>query len=138
MSVITMQMMRQINLLDRVARVKTTSCFVYNGTIFFAVPRYKISQAIGPDARNVRELQEALGKRVKIIGEPEGAGSVESFIRDVIEPVAFKSAEVNGNDVIINAGGTQRKAFLFGRNKQRYEELKRIIFDSFGKDLKII
>lgn len=138
MSIINMQTMRYINLLDSASRVKTTRCFVYNNTIFFAVPRELVSKAIGPAAINVRRLQDQLGKRVRIIEEPSNDKGAEKFVIEVVEPAKFKSVEIMGNEMIITAGGTQNRAMLFGRNKHRFEELQQIIKDIFGLELKIV
>ena len=115
-------------MLDRESRVKTTKCFVYNNAIFFAVPESMMSRAIGPGALNIRKIQEQIGKRVKIIREPAGTTDIEKFIQDIIEPVRFKSIQMESNSVIINAG-PQSKAALIGRNRRREDELKGIIHD---------
>ena len=132
-----MKLMRYINLLDRTSRVKTRKCFVYNNVIFFAVPRAMIAQAIGPGASNVRNIQEQLGKRVKIISEPSGIEDAPDFVREIVSPVRFKSLEVKDGVFILNAGSTS-KAALIGRNKTRLEELKEIMLNNFGLDLKIV
>ena len=133
-----MQTMRYINLLDRESRVKTSKCFVYNNTIIFAVPKEKISKAIGPNASNVRSLQEKLGKRVRIIGQVDGKEEAEKFIQDIVAPVKFKSVELNKEGLIMTAGNNQNKASLIGRNKRRLLELSKIVKDMFEIDLKII
>ena len=138
MAVINMQTMRYINMLDRVARIKTTKCFSYNNAIVFAVPKHLISQAIGPSANNVRIIQDNLGKRVKIITEPESIGNAKDFIEEIVSPVKFKSLEVKDSELIVTAGNMQNKASLLGRNKKRLEELSLIIKDTFSLDLRII
>lgn len=138
MATIDMQTMRYINLLDRASNVKTKQCFIYNNTIFFAVPRELISKAIGPAALNVRKIQENLGKKVRIIQEPNGLTDARRFIQDLIAPNKFKSLEIKDNNLIINGGNNQNKAILIGRNKKRAEELHKIIYDIYGLDLKII
>lgn len=129
--------MRYINLLDRASNVKTRTCFVYNNTIMFAVPRDLISRALGPDALNVRRIQDELGKRVRIVSEPRGIQDVQEFVSKIIAPVGFKSIEVINNEVVLTAGG-QNKAALIGRNRRRYDELQTIIKDVFNLDLKIV
>lgn len=138
MAIINMQTMRYINLLDRVARVRTRKCFIYNNIIFFAVPRVMVSQAIGPNAQHVRELQEKLGKRIKIISEQHGLENAQKFVMDIVSPVRFKSLELTHEGVVITAGSPQTKAALLGRNKKRLEELKQIIEDNFHVELKIL
>ena len=125
-------------MLDRESRVKTSKCFVYNNAIIFAVPREKISKAIGPNASNVRNLQEKLGKRVRIIGQVENKEDAGKFVQEIVAPVRFKSVEINDNVVIITAGSNQSKASLIGRDKRRLLELSKILKDMFDFDLKII
>jgi transcription antitermination factor NusA-like protein len=133
-----MQTMRYINLLDRTSQVKTRKCFVYNNVILFAVPKIFVSKAIGHDAINVRRIQENLGKKIRIIQEADGFHDTQRFIEDVVSPVKFKSLEVKDNELIISSGGTQTKAALLGRNKRRYDELKKIVEDTFNLELRIL
>ncbi len=137
MAIINMQLMRYINLLDRASRVKTRKCFVYNNMVIFAVPKPLISQAIGPGASNIHRIQEQLGKKVKIVAEPNGIEDAPEFVREVVSPVKFKSLELKEGSFILNAGSTS-KAALIGRNKRRFDELRQILMDSFGIELKIV
>lgn len=137
MSIIDMQLMRYINLLDRIARVKTRKCFVYNNIIVFAVPHIMMSQAIGPSAMNVKRIQEQLGKKVRIIAEPDNISQAEEFVKEIVSPIRFKSLELKDNSFVLNAG-SESKAALIGRNKRRLEELSQILKDSFGFELKIV
>ncbi len=137
MATIDMQTMRYINLLSRVAHVKTSKCFTYNNTIIFAVPRDMIGRAVGPQGGNVRQIQLTLGKRVKIISESTGMDDVARFLQDIVEPVTFKSLEMRDGQLVLTAG-SQSKAALIGRNKKRLEELAQIVQDNFGTPLRII
>lgn len=137
MSIIDMKLMRYINLLDRVSGVKTRKCFVYNNIIVFAVPRMMIPQSLGPNAVNIRRIQEQLGMRVKIVGEPNGVGDAQEFVREIVSPVKFKSLEVKDGFFVLNAGSGS-KASLIGRNKRRFEELRQVLMDNFGIELKIV
>ena len=138
MTTINMQTMRYINLLDSASHVKTRKCFVYNNIIFFAVPRKLMSRAIGPDASNIRKIQEKLGKRVRIIEDIADYRDAKEFVGDIVNPVKFRSFEVEGKEATITAGNNQSKAILIGRNRRRFDELKQIINDIFGLDLKIV
>lgn len=137
MAVINMQTMRYINLLDRESRVKTRKCFVYNNVIIFAVPFFMMARAIGPAGINIRRIQESLGKKIRIIREPNGIEDAERFVRDIVSPVGFKSLELR-DDIFVLTAGSQSKAALIGRNKRRLIELNQILKDSFGKELRIV
>ena len=137
MATITMQTMRYINMLDRTAKVKTSKCFVYNGTIYFAVPAEMVSRAIGPGASNIKKIHEGLGKKIKIIKESEGIEDAEDFISSIVSPVTFKNIEVKDGVMVITAGNNQNKAGLIGRNKVRLGELAVIVKDTFGLEVRI-
>jgi NusA-like KH domain protein len=138
MGTIDMTAMRYINLLDKIARVKTRKCFVHNNVIFFAVNRGAVSKAIGPAAANIRKIQEKIGKKVKIIREDEGIEDLKRFIDDVVAPIRPKNVEVQEGCVVVTAGNNQNKASLIGRNKRRFLELKKIVHDTYNLDLRIL
>lgn len=138
MGTIDMTAMRYINLLDKIARVKTRKCFVHNNVIFFAVNKGAVSKAIGPSASNIRKIQEKIGKKVKIIKEAEDLEDLQRFVEDVVAPIKPKNVEVKEGCVVITAGNNQNKASLIGRNKRRYFELKKVIHDTYNLDLKIV
>ncbi|MEI6849813.1 MAG: hypothetical protein WCK29_02125 [archaeon] len=137
MTVLDLQIIRYINLLDNASKVKTSKCFTYNNTIFFAVPKSQMSKAIGPNAVNIRRIQDQLEKKVKIIAEPNGVENVGNFIADIVAPVRFVSVDVKDGVINLNAG-SQSKAALIGRNRRREDELKQILKDNFNLDLKIL
>ncbi len=129
--------MRYINLLDKASRVKTRKCFLYNNMIVFAVPRAFMSQAIGPDAAHIRFIQNQIGKRIRVIEEARGFEDAERFVEAIVAPVTFKSLEMK-DDMFVLSAGSQSKAALIGRNRRREDELRQIMKDTFGLDLKII
>lgn len=137
MTTIDMQTMRYINLLDKASRVKTRKCFLYNNMIVFAVPRAFMSQAIGPDAAHIRFIQNQIGKRIRVIEEARGFEDAERFVEAIVAPVTFKSLEMK-DDMFVLSAGSQSKAALIGRNRRREDELRQIMKDTFGLDLKII
>jgi len=134
---IDMQVMRYINLFSKVSKISPKHCFVYNNSVIFVVPEDKVSQAIGENGKNIKKVSEILEKKVKVDLKPEGLGDAEKFISTIIYPTQMKNIEIQDGYLIINAG-SQNKAMLIGRNKTRFEEMKRIIKNYFGKELKII
>ncbi len=137
MATIDMQMMRYINLLDRTSKVKTRKCFLYNNIIIFAVPKFFISQAIGHGSSHIRAIQEQIGKRIRIIEEAHGLEDAPRFAEAIVAPITFKSLELKEGIFVLTAGN-QSKAALIGRNRRREKELRQIMKDTFGIDLKII
>jgi len=122
---------RYLNLLEKIARVKTINCFSYDSSIIFAVPHRLMSKAIGEQGKNVRKLNEVLGKKVKIIPMANGRTKkdIENFIAAIVHPTEFRGIEIEGKDLTIVAG--MNKAMLIGRNKTRLNELKDILKQYF-------
>ncbi len=137
MTILDLQTIRYINLLDSASKVKTSKCFVYNNTIFFAVPASQVSRAIGPNAINIRNIQDKLGKKVKVITEASGQEDIVRFVQDIIAPVRFMGAKIQDGVFVITAG-SQSKAALIGRNRRREEELQQIVKDTFSLEMKIL
>jgi N utilization substance protein A len=132
---IDMQSMRYINLFLKISKVPTTKVFNYNNQIIYAVPKSKISTAIGKNAVNVKKLNDILRKRIKIIAMPQGDNNSEisKFIEDIVSPIEFNKIEVNNNSVIITAGRNS-KAALIGRNRIREKELSSVLKNFFHID----
>ena len=132
-----MQDMRHLNLFGRITHISTRHCFTYNEHIIFSVPMALVSKAVGENGRNIKKLNEVLGKRVKVVPSPNGIQDAEKFVERVISPTQFRGLEVVDDGIIITAG-SQNKAALLGRNKRRLLELQKIVKNFFGKDLKIV
>tara|TARA_Y100000310_G_scaffold255681_1_gene263204 strand:- start:2707 stop:3120 length:414 start_codon:yes stop_codon:yes gene_type:complete len=133
---ISMQDMRYLNLFGKITQISTRFCFFYNNSIIFCVPESLVSKAIGQNGRNIKKMNEILGKRIKVIPKPNSI-YVRKFIEDVVSPITFKDLEVAENEIILTAG-SQSKAALIGRNKRRLFELQKISKDYFGKELRIV
>ena len=131
-SVIDMQLMRYINLFAKTTRVQTTKVFVYNNQIVFAVPKAKVSVAIGKGAVNVKRMNEILRKKIKVVAMPavdsnEGIGK---FVEETVAPIEFNKIEVKENSIVVTAG-RQSKAALIGRNRTREKELADVLKNFF-------
>jgi NusA-like KH domain protein len=134
--VIDMQIMRYLNLFEKITRVRTNHCFKYNEAIYFCVPAPFISKAIGKNATNIKNLNEILGRKIKVIPTPRGEEDARSFIENIVSPVVFKDLQNFNNEIVIT-GSTQSKASLIGRNKRRFLEMQKIVKDFFGKEFRI-
>ena len=134
---INMQDMRYLNLFGKITRVSTRFCFKYNEAIVFCVPKPLISKAIGEGGRNIKQINEILRKRIKIVPGPRGIQDVKGFIGAIVKPVTFRDLEIKDNEIILTAGSLN-KAALIGRNKRRFLEMQKIVKDYFGKEFRIV
>ena len=132
-----MQDMRYLNLFSKTTGVSTRFCFKYNDFIVFSVNKNLVSKAIGENGKNVKRINEILGRKIKIISNPEGLKDAKHFISEIVSPIGFKDLEMTNDEIIIVSSGIQSKAGLIGRNKRRLFELQKVIKDFFGRNLRI-
>ncbi|MDA3837174.1 MAG: hypothetical protein PF542_06145 [Nanoarchaeota archaeon] len=134
---INMEDLRHLNLFSKITGIQTRYCFTYNDTLIFAVPKPKITQALGKNNENLKRISEILKKRIKVIAQPRGLEDAKSFIQTMVSPVAFKEMEINDKEIIITPGSVQVKASLLGRNKRRLLEMQMIVKTFFNLDYRV-
>jgi len=105
--------------------------------LIFCVPKNFVMKAVGENAKNLKRMSEIIGKRIRVIPLPRGIQDAKNFIENIISPVTFKDLEITEKEIILNAGGTQNKAALIGRDKRRLIEMQKIVNDYFGKEFRI-
>jgi len=137
MKTLDMRVIRYLNLFNKITKVRTKNCFLYNNTVIFSVDKNKVSKAIGKEGINVKKISEIIKKKIKVIMLPKDINDAEKFISEIISPFSFKSLEIKDNQITINAG-RQSKAALIGRGKARLKEMQDIIKQYFGKELKVV
>lgn len=136
-STLDMQDLRYLNLFTKITRVNTRYFFEYNNVLIFCVPRRLVSKALGENTKNLKKMNEILGKRIKVVAQPESIKDAKAFIGRIISPVTFNGLEITDNEIIVNAG-RMSKAALIGRDKRRLNEMQKIIKYFFKKDFKIV
>lgn len=128
--------MRYLNLFGRITKVSTRFCFKYNETIFFCVPRKLVSKSLGENAKNLKQMSQILGKKIKVIFMPQSVKDAKDFIAAIIAPNTFKELQITENEIALTPG-PQSKAALIGRNKRRLLEMQQIVKDFFKRDFRI-
>jgi len=134
---IDMQDMRYLNLFSKITRIQTRFFFKYNEILMFCVPKKLITKAVGLNGNNVKELNQILRKKIKIIALPRGVEDIQVFIENIFRPQTFKEIEITEDEVILTAG-RESKAALIGRNRRRLIEMQKIIKDFFKKEFRIV
>ena len=138
-----MQFIRYMNLFQRITRVNSTHCFLYNNTIVFVIPRRDIMAAIGRDNSNLKKLSGILLKRIRVVAEPKDDKDLHGFISVLVDPATIEKTEIisgaSGKELILTPAGRESKAMIIGRDRARETEIKNILDQHFGiKDVKII
>ncbi len=109
----TMQVIAHFEKLTR-ARVK--DCMVGENQVIFVVEPGDIAKAIGPRGANVRRLEDALKKKVRIA---EFSHELVTFIKNLVYPIDVKDVrEQDDGIVVIVPPDLKARGLLIGRNAQ--------------------
>ena len=136
-STFDMQDLRYLNLFAQITKVNTRYFFEYNNMLVFCVPRRLIKQALGQNAENLKKMSGIIGKRIRVVAQPNGVEDAREFIERVVSPLTFNDLEITTNEIIMNAG-RMNKALLIGREKRRLIEMQNIIKYFFKREFRII
>jgi N utilization substance protein A len=90
----------------------------------FVVDAAEIGRAIGPNGRNVRVMEEALKKRVRIVAYDPDLGN---FIKNTVRPLQLEGMEMDGNTVILHAADQRSRSLLIGRNAMHLRTFEMIV-----------
>lgn len=136
-SALDMQDLRYLNLFAQITKVNTRYFFEYNNMLVFCVPKSLVKKALGQNAENLKKMSGIVGKRIRVVAQPEGIEDAKEFIERIVSPLAFNNLEITADEIIMIAG-KMNKALLIGREKKRLNEMKEIIKYFFKRDFRIV
>jgi len=106
--------------------------------LVFVVPQPAVQMAIGKENLNLKKLSDILGKRIRVVAEPNGIKDLQHFVTTIVSPIQFEKLELltavdgGGKEAVITTGGRESKAMLIGRGRAREAELRDILEQYFG------
>ncbi len=136
-STLDMRDLRYLNLFAKITKVDTRYFFEYNNMLVFCVPRRLIQKALGQNAENLKKMSGIVGKRIRVVAQPEGIEDAREFIERIVSPITFGGLEITADEIIM-IGGKMNKALLIGREKKRLSEMKNIVKYFFKREFRIV
>ncbi len=129
----TMQVMAHF---EQMTRSRLKDCIVREQQVIFVVEPGDIGKAIGPRGANVRRLEDALKKKVKMV---EYAHELVSFIKNLAYPIDVKEVrEQDDGVVVIMPPDLKSRGLLIGRNAQTLRNYEAVVQRFFPiKELKV-
>jgi N utilization substance protein A len=102
-------------------------CLVYEDEdrVVFLVAAGEMAQAIGPGGRNVRRVEEALGRTVELV---EDADTPEAFVANVLAPAAVQHVTISeqGDRVAYAEVPDADRGAAIGRDGRNIETARRL------------
>jgi len=118
-----------ISLFESLTRAKVKDCIEDGKSLLFIVEENEIGKAIGKKGENVRRIENALKRKIKIV---EFNSSMLDFIKNLVSPVQLVDISEEEGIVTIRASDLKSRGYLIGRdgqNLRKYEEIIRRYFD---------
>jgi N utilization substance protein A len=102
-------------------------CLVYDDEdrVVFLVAAGEMAQAVGPDGRHVRRVEEALGRTVELV---EDADTPEAFVANALAPAAVQHVTISeqGDRVAYAEVPDADRGAAIGRDGRNIETARRL------------
>lgn len=121
---------------EQMTRAKLKDCIIGEQQVFFVVEQGDVGKAIGPRGANIRRLEEAMKKKIKMV---EFAPELVSFIKNLVYPIDVKEVrEQDDGIVVIMPPDLKARGLLIGRNAQTLRAYESVVKRFFSiKELRI-
>ncbi|MEK6837677.1 MAG: NusA-like transcription termination signal-binding factor [Nanoarchaeota archaeon] len=116
-------LLKLMSFFEAITRAKLKDCFVdQNDMLVFVVEPAQFGLAVGRGGGNVKRVEAALKRKVKIV---EFSGDIVSFVANLIQPAKAKSIELADVTVTIMPDSSSRSYLIGrgGRNLRNYESI---------------
>ena len=105
-------------------------------SINFIVQADEVGRAVGPGGKNVKYLEQALNKKVRVVVYD---ADLSNFIRNLVRPLQIEGMEMEGDVVTLHAADARSRSLLIGRNAQHLRTFEGIVkrFFPHVKEIKV-
>ncbi|MCF7866183.1 NusA-like transcription termination signal-binding factor [Candidatus Woesearchaeota archaeon] len=131
------ELLKVMTLFEKITRARLKDSFENKDKTLFIVQQGQLRQALGKNTMNVKKIEEALGKKIKII---EFSDNLATFIKNLMYPLKIIEMEQQGNTIIVKGADTKTKGLMIGakaQNLRNYEEIAKKYFPEL-EEIKVI
>jgi len=122
--VLDSQAIKLINLFQTLTRANIKDCINQANKIIFVVQPGEIAKAIGSKGINVKNLERALKKRVKIT---EFSQDCKTFISNLIHPLKVSDIEEKEGIFTLKSEDSKTRGALIGKVGSNLRDLEEVI-----------
>ena len=118
---------KYIAVFEGMTNAKIKDCMIEDTQIVFVVMEGQMGLAIGKNGLNVKEVQQAIGKPVKLF---EYATNPEEFIKKLFEPIELKKVEIvqKDSDKVVRVFlDTHAKGKAIGKKGENIQRIKTLL-----------
>tara|TARA_Y100000034_G_C6772733_1_gene344803 strand:- start:4 stop:420 length:417 start_codon:yes stop_codon:yes gene_type:complete len=119
-----LELMNQINLFEKITRIRPKDCVVFGDNMFFLVDKSAIKMAVGRQGTNVRQLEKVLSKRVKVMSHADKPVDLAKNFVFPARPVFVKLAN---NVIEIKFKSTINRRYLLDNTQEKLRLLEKLV-----------
>lgn len=127
--------MKLISMFESISNARVKDCIeIDNGFLFVTEPG-QIGRAIGKNGANVKRLENALRKSVRVV---EFSENMEDFVKGLLYPIVPNDVKIEGNIVTIFGKDAKTRGMIIGRDRSKIKQIQDILSRYFPvEDIKV-
>ncbi len=130
------QTMQMIALFEQLTGAHVKDCVSGDEQVIFIVYEGEVGKAVGKGGQHVRNLENKLKKRVKIV---EFHSDVLQFVRNVVAPLELENVELKDAGLFIAAKDLKTRGLLIGRGASNLRLFEAIVKRYFPiKEIRVV
>lgn len=133
------ELLKAMSFFEKITHTQLKDCFMdtHVNMFTFVVMPGEIGKAVGKGGVNVKRLENAFKKRIKIV---EYADDLLQFVRNMIMPLRVQNIEQMDDIVIVQDQDMKTKGLLIGRNAGNLRNLETNVRRYFPtlKEIKVV
>ncbi len=130
-----MQTMQMIALFEQLTGAHVKDC-VSGEQVIFIVHEGEIAKAIGKGGQHVRNLENKLKKRVKVV---EFHTDVLQFVKNLVAPLELREVKMQDSTVFLSAKDLKTRGLLIGRGASNLRLFEAVVQRYFPvKELRVV
>ena len=129
------ELIKLITLFESMTGASVKDC-IADDKLTFIVEENEMGKAIGKGGANIKKLEHALKKRIRVI---EFNDDVTKFVRNMAYPSQVAEIKNENGIVTIDGKDSNTRAMLIGRNRQNLIQINDIVKRYFEvKEIKVV
>ncbi len=134
--VLDMQTMQTIAMFEQLTGAHVKDCVPSDEQVIFIVHEGEMGKAIGKGGQHVRNLENKLKKRIKIV---EYHSDVIQFVKNVVTPLELKEVKMENSTIFLAAKDLKTRGLLIGRGASNLRLFEAIVQRYFPiKELRVV
>lgn len=117
----TKELLEVMSIFARSTGAEVKDCFEIEEVLYFVVQPGNIGKAVGKNGETVRNFQEKLKRRVRVI---EYTSNLMEFVKHIVYPVKVDDVHEENGVVVLKSNDRSTRALLIGRNAKNLNRVK--------------